>query len=189
LPLKLTIELSDEDLRHFRKTMKEARARARTESEEEILESAGALLEAVSRSKAPAYVRKRLACIGTLIEMLRDPDWALSGENRERVLSALAYFNEPADLIPDDIPGFGYLDDAVMVELVVQELAHDLEAYDDFCAFRKQVDGRRKPSSRKPETQRRLEARRRQLHRRMRQRRLRRRARASARMRSPFTLW
>jgi hypothetical protein len=51
-------------------------------------------------------------------------------------LHALAYFAEPDDLIPDHIPGLGYLDDAIMVELVVRELRHEIDAYQDFCMFR-----------------------------------------------------
>jgi len=52
------------------------------------------------------------------------------------VLNALAYFTEPEDLIPDHIPGVGFLDDAIMVELLVRELKHEIEAYIDFCDFR-----------------------------------------------------
>ncbi|MFB3125280.1 MAG: YkvA family protein, partial [Woeseiaceae bacterium] len=47
-----------------------------------------------------------------------------------------AYFCEPEDLIPDHIPGLGFLDDAIMIELVVRELHHEIEAYRDFCDYR-----------------------------------------------------
>jgi len=30
----------------------------------------------------------------------------------------------------------GYLDDAVMIEMCVRDLQHELDAYDDFCDFR-----------------------------------------------------
>jgi hypothetical protein len=52
------------------------------------------------------------------------------------VVQALAYFAEPTDLIPDQLPALGFLDDAIMVELVVQDLRPEIEAYDDFCRFR-----------------------------------------------------
>ena len=59
------------------------------------------------------------------------------------MLTALAYFAEPNDIIPDDVPVVGYLDDAIMIELCVRELKHEVEAYDDFCTFRRdEAEGR-----------------------------------------------
>ena len=55
------------------------------------------------------------------------------------MLSGLAYLCDPEDLIPDDIPGIGMLDDAVMIELVFRELRHELEAYEDFRAYRESL--------------------------------------------------
>ena len=82
----------------------------------------------------------------------------------------LAYFTEPEDLIPDHIPGLGFLDDAIMIELVVRELRHEIEAYEDFCRYREKIrseQGRRKGVSRADW----LEDRRRDLQTRMRRRR------------------
>ena len=57
-------------------------------------------------------------------------------EDRARVLTALTYFADPKDVIPDNVPVVGYLDDAIMIELCVRELKHEVEAYSDFCSFR-----------------------------------------------------
>lgn len=64
----------------------------------------------------------------------------MARRERERVLSVLAYFTDPDDLIPDEIPGLGFLDDAIMIELASKELRHEIEAYTDFCAFRSKYD-------------------------------------------------
>jgi uncharacterized membrane protein YkvA (DUF1232 family) len=64
------------------------------------------------------------------------PKWKLPEPDRARVVNSLAYFCEPDDLIPDDVPGLGFLDDAIMVELVVRELRHEIDAYQDFCSYR-----------------------------------------------------
>jgi uncharacterized membrane protein YkvA (DUF1232 family) len=105
-----------------------------------------------------------------MIRMLTDLEWRLPHEEAKRVLNALAYFTEPEDLIPDHIPGLGFLDDAIMVELVVRELKHEIEAYQDFCDYRNQnhrAGTRDKPFSREDW----LEQRRQELQSRMRRRR------------------
>jgi len=103
----------------------------------------------------------------TLLTMLTDPDWPLDSDERSPVLAALAYACDPEDIIPDEIPGIGLLDDAVMVELVFHELEHELAAYEDFRRFRKTLPrgaaARKDPDS----TRQRLERRRAQLMERM----------------------
>ncbi|MCX5740997.1 MAG: YkvA family protein, partial [Proteobacteria bacterium] len=66
--------------------------------------------------------------------MLRDEEFALTAEFRTAVVTALAYFADPHDLIPDEVPGLGYLDDAIMVEIVRLELQAEIDAYDEFRA-------------------------------------------------------
>lgn len=192
MPLKVTFELSDKDLRHFRSMMQRARKSAHRTPEKKIVARARKLAAAVEAAEVPDFVRERLAHLPKLVAMLEDKDWSLSGENRDRIVSALAYFNEPIDLIPDSVPGLGYIDDAIMVELVVAELQPDIKAYADFCSFREKLDGKgKRAAARDPEDQASLEARRSELHARMRRRRVRRRAskQRSPSATRPFSLW
>ncbi len=78
-----------------------------------------------------------------LLAMLSDADWKLDDDERSPVLAALAYLCDPEDIIPDDIPGIGLLDDAVMIELAFRELRHEIDAYEDFCRYRKSLPKRR----------------------------------------------
>ena len=75
--------------------------------------------------------------------MLRDDGWNLPEEDRERVLSALVYFADPSDVIPDNIPVLGFLDDAIAIEMCVRDLHHELDAYDEFCEYRQAEADRR----------------------------------------------
>ncbi len=177
MSLKVTFELGDRDLSYFRRIMRESRRNSRGVDEKQVIRGTEALLLKVQRREVPQFVRDRLLKLETMIAMLGDEEWNLSGADRSRVVSALAYFNDPRDLIPDEVPGFGFLDDAVMVELVVQELKHDLEAYDDFCNYRRTEAGRRGNGRAAVTREDWLEARRRQLHARMHRRRARRSAR------------
>ncbi len=58
------------------------------------------------------------------------------------MLAAFAYLCDPEDIIPDDIPGIGLLDDAVMIELAFRELRHELDAYEDFRRYRSSLPKR-----------------------------------------------
>jgi uncharacterized membrane protein YkvA (DUF1232 family) len=42
---------------------------------------------------------------------------------------ALLYVLSPVDLVPDFIPGIGMIDDVVVLALLLQSLARDLEAF------------------------------------------------------------
>ena len=171
MPFKLTIELSDRDLRHFRRELKRAREAVGIADDEEILAAAAELVQALRRAELPDFVQDRLGKLETLHAMLTDPDWSLRDDERSPVLAALAYVCDPEDIIPDDIPGIGMLDDAVMIELVFRELRHEIEAYEDFQRSRASLLKRRPGRNNAQATAAKLERRRTQLMARMRRRR------------------
>ena len=139
MPFKLTIELSDRDLRHFRRELKKTRESVRIADDEEILGAAADLVQTMRSTDLPDFVIERLQQLETLLAMVNDEEWPLDEDERSQVLAGMAYLCDPEDLIPDDIPGIGMLDDAVMIELVFRELRHELEAYEDFRAFRESL--------------------------------------------------
>lgn len=170
MTLRISFELDDDDLKHFQLIMQEARKAACRIPPEDIVASAEELLVNVQESKAPGFIVDRLRKLKLMIAMLSDIEWRLPHQEATRVLNALAYFAEPEDLIPDSIPGLGFLDDAIMIELVVRELRHEVEAYDDFCAYRdklKSAEG----SNARPSREGWLDSRRSELQKRMRRRR------------------
>ena len=187
--MRVTFQLTDSDLKYFRGIMKEVRDKTRQTTEEEIVLAAKELLATMVEATLPDFVRERMSRLEQMIGMLEDSEWALSGRDRERVVRGLAYFAEPEDMIPDRIPVLGFLDDAIMVELVAIELAHELEAYEDFCGFRVACDERSGGSDDPATRAQWIEARRRQLHARMRRRRSRRRQRSGSSSHSPISLW
>ncbi len=137
MPLTVTLEISDAELEHFRSVLLTARERAARKSSQEIAAAARAAVDRLREAAPSPFVEKRLHKVSALIGMLEDPEWQLPEPERRRVLDGLAYVAEVHDLVPDNIPVLGLVDDAIMLELVLRELQHELEGYEEFDEFRR----------------------------------------------------
>lgn len=171
MSLTISFELTDRDLRFFRKALRQSRNAVKDAEDSEIIEAIHAVLDEIRGSEPlPDFVGKRIPELESLISMLNDDEWQLPDSDRERLLATFVYFADPEDILPDDIPVIGYLDDVIIIELVVRELQHVREAYDDFCAFREDYEKTHGPDVDPVIRRDRLDRRRQQLHQRMRRR-------------------
>jgi uncharacterized membrane protein YkvA (DUF1232 family) len=172
MAMRFSIELSDRDLDFFRQALKKSRDAVRHADESEIIEAIGDILaEIKSEGPLPDFVARRIPRLESLIRMLQDDEWTLPTDERERLLAMFVYFGDPEDILPDYIPVIGYLDDVIMIELVVRELRHVREAYDDFCDFRDNYDKQFKTGHDPAVRRDRIDRKRQSLHQRMKRRR------------------
>lgn len=141
MSMKISFELSDRDLNFFRKALRQSRDAVRDADDSEIIDAIGDVLDEIRKNEPlPDFVGDRIPELESLIRMLTDDEWQLPAADRERLLATFVYFADPEDILPDDIPVIGYLDDVIIIELVVRELHHVRTAYDDFCRFRDEFD-------------------------------------------------
>jgi len=174
MSLAITIELSDDDLKYFADAMQSAQKESQNLSPQEITDAASKLLQDGKDNKLPAFISDRLSKIDSMVSMVNDAGFGMEEADKKRVLACLTYFANPKDIIPDNVPVLGFLDDAIMIELVVRELQHEVEAYDDFVIYREDEARRRgvDPSTLKTERVEWAEARRVELLSRMKSRRM-----------------
>jgi uncharacterized membrane protein YkvA (DUF1232 family) len=149
-----------------------ARGRTAGKKPHEIAAAARATVDKLHAGTPSPFVAKRLEKVHALIDMLEDAEWQLPEPERRRVLDGLAYVAEVDDLVPDDIPVLGLVDDAIILELVLRELQHELDGYHDFHEFRQHELARPGASAHPPASREDwLDSKRRALHDRIRDRR------------------
>ena len=98
--MRMSFELSEADLDHFKSVMTKARDAAKGKDDREIIDAASHVLSQVNQSETSDFIRDRMNTLETLIGMAVDQSWGLMEEYRQRVIAALTYFTEADDLIP-----------------------------------------------------------------------------------------
>jgi uncharacterized membrane protein YkvA (DUF1232 family) len=134
---KISFHLDDSDLAYFRAIFRAAKQNAEQVERSKIEHGVERLIKDVRAAKrAPQFVLEAVQTLEDLLKLLDDADYAAPASVHRSVLAALAYFGDAKDVIPDDIPMVGFLDDAIMIRLVEDELKHELWGYRTFCKFR-----------------------------------------------------
>ena len=136
MSMKISFELNESELDHYRLLMKQVQIAAGRKPREQILDEAEDHLQHSDNESLPEFAAERFEAARLMIALLRDDEWGLPESEAQRILNALVYFSEPDDLIPDDTPALGFIDDAIMIELVIRDLYPELDAYREFCSYR-----------------------------------------------------
>lgn len=79
---------------------------------------------------------QRLRRIDQLRAMLDDDAWNTGEAARQRLVKLLGYVDREDDLIADQEPMIGLLDDVLLLELAWPAFATEAEEYRDFCNYR-----------------------------------------------------
>jgi hypothetical protein len=134
--VRVSFNLDDADLEHLAAIAQQTQLRARSEPADAIIAGAREVLETANRAQLAGFVKERYSRLDTMLQMVTDPQWQLSAEDRQRALNALACFSSSTSAAAPS----GLLDHAIMIELVSRDLHHDLDAYRDFCNSRESYD-------------------------------------------------
>jgi uncharacterized membrane protein YkvA (DUF1232 family) len=140
---KVTFKLDEEDAKYFRGRFRKAMKAASEQNPQEILAAARGLVESVRRNrKTPGFVLDAIETLQDLTDIIEDKGYAAPAKVRSEVVAALAYFATAEDLIPDEIPVLGFLDDAIMIKFVEEQFKHELHAFRKFRKFQRGAEQR-----------------------------------------------
>ncbi|MBX7215839.1 MAG: DUF1232 domain-containing protein [Candidatus Kapabacteria bacterium] len=81
---------------------------------------------------ASKWIGAMLERVALLYEMIRDREFNVSTRTKALVGAGLLYFVLPSDIVPDFLPGIGYLDDALILTTLWNLVRSEIESYADF---------------------------------------------------------
>jgi uncharacterized membrane protein YkvA (DUF1232 family) len=161
---KVTFTLDDEDAEYFRALYRKVKKEAATHDSQKIITDAREIVQRARASKkTPPFVHEAIGVLADLVDLIQDEDYAAPQRVRNEVLAGLAYFSAAEDLIPDQVPGVGFLDDAIMVKFIEDEFKHELWGYRRFRKLRDSSEQRPWSSPASDRLRERLEADRRRV--------------------------
>jgi uncharacterized membrane protein YkvA (DUF1232 family) len=101
---------------------------------DKALEMAKSLAETFKIEEAKSFAKKHidLSWLGDftlLYGMVTDKDFRLDKTTYLLIAGALAYAVMPMDVIPDFIPGMGFVDDAFVVSSVMKKIGDEVARY------------------------------------------------------------
>jgi len=134
--LKVTFTLGEKDVAFLRRLIRHAGAKVKGEDPARIVAAAADLAKRVRAANPPQYVLERVTKLENIVRLAEDKDWSLPPKKRTQVVTALGYFAAPHDLIPDRVPGLGFLDDAIMIELVWEDFRYELGGYQEYQRYK-----------------------------------------------------
>jgi uncharacterized membrane protein YkvA (DUF1232 family) len=130
---KVTFQLDESDAEYFRGLYRKAKKNAADHERDAVIRAARDVVKRVrGTKKTPHFVIEAIEVLADLTDLIQDDAYAAPEKVRSEVLAALAYFTNPEDLIPDHVPGLGFLDDALMVKFIEEEFKHELWGFRKF---------------------------------------------------------
>lgn len=134
------VELAGESIERFNTLLHQLRTDA-PRIDADAIASLARWLESQPIEQRESQLQSRLGPLPELESMRTDPEWPLEPAQDHRIETILAYVTRGDDVIPDSIPLYGRLDDALLLELTWPVLADDVDDYRDFCRYRQEVAG------------------------------------------------
>lgn len=103
---------------------------------DQFVTAARRVLERYPTGVTPAFVESRMRAWAHLQQLAMDHDWGPDDDVLARTNALRDYVDNPDDVLPDHLPSIGLLDDALLIDVALQNLRGEIADYESFCHFR-----------------------------------------------------
>lgn len=135
-PVEQTIRFTAADLQRFNDCVARVAAGTPVLDERHVLAAARRLARVVGEGQESLFIRARMRRAGEIRALLADAAWKCADDLRVRMRDIVDYMDGGPGLVPDDVPVIGGLDDALLLDLAMEQLRGELDEYADFCRYR-----------------------------------------------------
>ena len=128
----ITVDIDDQVKEHFNKFIKNHGTNVATQ---DIVEAKKKITE-IRTGSTDGYITDQVSSLESMISMVEDKVWKINTSNLEKINATIKYFVDDDDVIPDHIPGIGYLDDCIIIDSTMDDVYDELMDFKDFCRTR-----------------------------------------------------
>ena len=128
----VTIDIDDQVKAHFNKFIEEHGSNINAADVKEALVKVAEVRASVN----DGYVIDQVGCLQMMLSMVEDKTWVIEESNKEKINATIKYFIDDDDIIPDHIPGIGYVDDCIVIDGTMDAVEEEMMEYKDFCRAR-----------------------------------------------------
>ncbi len=128
----ISIDIDDQVKAHFNKFIQEHGTNIDSNDVKEALEK----VNEVRNTVTDGYVLDQVGRLQMMLSMVEDKTWVIEDSNKEKINATIKYFIDDNDVIPDHIPGIGYVDDCIVIDGTVDAVFEEMTEYKDFCRAR-----------------------------------------------------
>lgn len=128
----ITVDIDDQVKEHFNKFIQQHGINV---DKKDIVETKKKISE-IRSGNSDGYIIDQINSLEAMVSMVEDEIWKIKTSNLEKINATIKYFVDDDDIIPDNIPGIGYLDDCIIIDSTMDEIYDELMEFKDFCRTR-----------------------------------------------------
>lgn len=130
-----SIEIREDDVQRFNALARSLNEEMPALTADQLAGVARRVLRTAIAGGDSPFIRSRMRRAAEMRAMALDSAWPLEATVAKRVADLLEYVDDPQGLIRDDVPHVGLLDDALLVDIAMDNLRDELDDYADFCRY------------------------------------------------------